>query len=311
MKSINRKRYPLLVSSKDEATKVFIFTFPPEKDSLSSFFANVFLSTDAHFDQVSFGSRKASVTASRDRVAKDHRHHVNSIVDSILNVEQIYFDHEEASRLVPAVSVESSDSVLLASASEPVSYLQDGLPFSRIQSSDGVANNGDSNPEVKEDESIADGSASSEQVVATSADIRLINQTFSETFTLPRSDDHNRQMKETARNAILSRLKEYGVEAFTQPFTANKRNTQSKGQNIIGILPGKFRNIEGQDNILLVGAHYDTVSVSPGVDDNASGVIVLLELARLLSQQQSPLNHTVMFVGFDLEELVSCPFYTY
>lgn len=34
--------------------------------------------------------------------------------------------------------------------------------------------------------------------------------------------------------------------------------------------------------LVLVGAHYDTVEFSPGADDNASAVAVLLELARLL-----------------------------
>lgn len=51
---------------------------------------------------------------------------------------------------------------------------------------------------------------------------------------------------------------------------------------------------------ILVGAHYDTVPNSPGADDNASGVAVLLELARLWSGQpgRSPLT----LVAFDLEE---------
>jgi hypothetical protein len=36
--------------------------------------------------------------------------------------------------------------------------------------------------------------------------------------------------------------------------------------------------------LLVVGAHYDTVAGSPGADDNASGVAVLLEIARLLGR---------------------------
>lgn len=52
---------------------------------------------------------------------------------------------------------------------------------------------------------------------------------------------------------------------------------------------------------LLIGAHYDSVPGSPGADDNATGLAVLLELARAFAQQpgRSPLR----LVAFDLEEL--------
>ncbi len=51
---------------------------------------------------------------------------------------------------------------------------------------------------------------------------------------------------------------------------------------------------------VLVGAHVDTVPGSPGADDNASGVAVLLETARLLAPVS--LRRTVEFVVFTLEE---------
>ena len=41
------------------------------------------------------------------------------------------------------------------------------------------------------------------------------------------------------------------------------------------------RNVELGSGNVVVGAHYDTVPGSPGADDNASGVAVLIELARL------------------------------
>ncbi len=52
---------------------------------------------------------------------------------------------------------------------------------------------------------------------------------------------------------------------------------------------------------LIVGAHLDTVPGTPGADDNASGVAVLLECARLLAAAPR-LRHPVDFVGFALEE---------
>ena len=51
---------------------------------------------------------------------------------------------------------------------------------------------------------------------------------------------------------------------------------------------------------LLIGAHYDTVSGSPGADDNASGLVVLLEVASRLRSR--PLARPVWLVAFCLEE---------
>lgn len=68
-----------------------------------------------------------------------------------------------------------------------------------------------------------------------------------------------------------------------------------------------FRNIvatlgvsTGDRARLLVGAHYDAAWGSPGADDNASGVAVLLETARIICRLT--LNMTVQFVAFTLEE---------
>ena len=43
----------------------------------------------------------------------------------------------------------------------------------------------------------------------------------------------------------------------------------------------QVRNIETGSGSVVVGAHYDSVPGSPGADDNASGVAVLIELARM------------------------------
>jgi Zn-dependent M28 family amino/carboxypeptidase len=68
-----------------------------------------------------------------------------------------------------------------------------------------------------------------------------------------------------------------------------------------------YRNItatkEGFDNEndwILLGAHYDAASGSPGADDNASGVAVLLEAANIISKLK--LNKNVQFSAFTLEE---------
>ena len=51
---------------------------------------------------------------------------------------------------------------------------------------------------------------------------------------------------------------------------------------------------------LVVAAHYDTVSHSPGADDNASGLAVMLEAARLV--RATPLRRPIRFIAFCLEE---------
>ncbi|MGE3151054.1 MAG: M20/M25/M40 family metallo-hydrolase [Nitrospiraceae bacterium] len=51
---------------------------------------------------------------------------------------------------------------------------------------------------------------------------------------------------------------------------------------------------------LLIGAHYDTVAGSPGADDNASGLAVMLEAAEQLAKVS--LARPVHFIGFGLEE---------
>lgn len=58
----------------------------------------------------------------------------------------------------------------------------------------------------------------------------------------------------------------------------------------------QVRNIEAGAGDIVVGAHYDTVPGSPGADDNASGVAVLMELSRILCDQK------IRFVAFANEE---------
>ena len=69
----------------------------------------------------------------------------------------------------------------------------------------------------------------------------------------------------------------------------------------------RFANIEvellGQDRpqeILIVGAHYDTERGSPGANDNASGVAAIMALAREFANK--PLARTLRLVAFTNEE---------
>lgn len=51
---------------------------------------------------------------------------------------------------------------------------------------------------------------------------------------------------------------------------------------------------------ILIGAHYDAVPGTPGADDNATGVAVLLELASAFTTNPPP--YPIQLVAFDLEE---------
>ena len=81
--------------------------------------------------------------------------------------------------------------------------------------------------------------------------------------------------------------------------------------NVIAVLPGSDPQRSGES--LVIGAHYDHLGlgdngahaedrgrIHPGADDNASGVAVLLELARVLAGQPRP--RTIVFVAFTGEE---------
>lgn len=62
----------------------------------------------------------------------------------------------------------------------------------------------------------------------------------------------------------------------------------------------EIRGASKPDEIVVIGAHYDTVSTTPGADDNASGVAVLLELARLFRNKRPA--RTLRLVAFANEE---------
>ncbi|CAB3803771.1 M28 family peptidase [Pararobbsia alpina] len=102
------------------------------------------------------------------------------------------------------------------------------------------------------------------------------------------------------RPEALRAAMDYIVQQWTRCGCAVMRQDyQARGvpcANIEVALPGCVQG----DEIIVLGAHYDTVRNSPGADDNASGVAALLEIARML-QARSP-RYTVRCVAFVNEE---------
>jgi len=84
----------------------------------------------------------------------------------------------------------------------------------------------------------------------------------------------------------------YGYKFERQNFMLDQYSLR----NIEVVLPGTKR----PDEIIVIGAHYDTVPGTPGADDNASAVAALLALAQSFAGK--PLERTIRFVAFTNEE---------
>ncbi len=103
------------------------------------------------------------------------------------------------------------------------------------------------------------------------------------------------------------------VEGWSVKGQTNIERVRTEVKNVVAVLEG-----EGPlaDETIVVGAHYDHVgfgqqgSLAPGsnevhngADDNASGTVALIELARRLAAREQPLPRRVVFIAFSAEEL--------
>lgn len=114
-----------------------------------------------------------------------------------------------------------------------------------------------------------------------------------QTFERVRHYDAGFEAIEATKEYIDSVFVTHGLQASRQPFTFSGWNAA----NIIGRLPG----LTEEAGVYIVDAHFDTISSSPGVDDNASGTVGMLEAMRVLSRYR--FQKSIKFIGFDLEEV--------
>lgn len=120
-------------------------------------------------------------------------------------------------------------------------------------------------------------------------------------FLRPRAHE-DPSYKAFVREGMIKRLQDLGYKtAFLQRSDFEYKRKPASSYNIIGILPGRHRHTK-DDKILLVGAHWDSYNLAPGVDDNGSGSVCILEIARLLAENKCSFEHTIMLVWFDYEE---------
>lgn len=96
-------------------------------------------------------------------------------------------------------------------------------------------------------------------------------------------------LKKTA-DRLSEAFVEYGYEVSRQPVPYKRTHHV----NVIGRPKGSMDIPPGQP-LLIVGAHYDTVSNTPGADDNASAVAGLMEMARILGDNPPPGLRLVAF----------------
>ena len=110
-------------------------------------------------------------------------------------------------------------------------------------------------------------------------------------------------------DTIKGKGKQY-FQAWNEQIGEPSKQLQLK--NIIGFIPGTNPKYDGES--VIISAHYDHLDtgwpdihagdegkIHPGADDNASGVAVMLELARLIGKKWQP-ERSILFIAFTGEE---------
>ncbi len=97
---------------------------------------------------------------------------------------------------------------------------------------------------------------------------------------------------------IYNQFKSFGLHAEMQNFTYNGHDIS----NVIGTLNGS--NPDKVEDTYIISGHYDSTSstdgYAPGADDDASGVALTIEAARIMSQYS--FNKTIKFCAWTAEE---------
>ena len=91
---------------------------------------------------------------------------------------------------------------------------------------------------------------------------------------------------------LLSNVVPYTANSFKMPYDIVGQTFT----NIVGLLEGQNKELPP----ILLGAHYDTISGTPGADDNATAVSILLEMTH--DMKPGNIDRTIIFCFFDAEE---------
>jgi alkaline phosphatase isozyme conversion protein len=85
-----------------------------------------------------------------------------------------------------------------------------------------------------------------------------------------------------------------GYNPEIQAFTAIAGDKSINSANVVAMKTGN------SSQEIIVGAHYDSTDAGPGADDNASGLAVMLEVAKLV--QNASNLYTIRFIAFGAAE---------
>ena len=102
---------------------------------------------------------------------------------------------------------------------------------------------------------------------------------------------------EQASRYIAGEIDELGWTAERRPFALPQGG---ESWNVVGIPPG----FDERQPYVIVGGHYDSLN-GPGANDNATGIAVALEIARVVDER--PPSLPVVFVAFGAEERQPTP----
>ncbi|UCD75480.1 MAG: M28 family peptidase [Phycisphaerales bacterium] len=94
-----------------------------------------------------------------------------------------------------------------------------------------------------------------------------------------------------ARDNIVFLMESYGLTVTLEPF-------EYSGNTYYNVVATKVGTLY-PDQEYILGAHFDSVD-NPGADDDASGVALMLEVARIIGPYDS--EYTIRFIAFDREE---------
>jgi hypothetical protein len=130
-----------------------------------------------------------------------------------------------------------------------------------------------------------------------------------EVLAAPEFEGRRGEGAKKAAAYLVEAFRELGLEplfdgSYEQPIAGRTPGT-TIGRNVGGMLVGS--DPELREEWIIVSAHFDHLGVQggtfyPGADDNASGVAMMLEVARALAGDGERPRRSLMFVGFDLEE---------
>lgn len=113
---------------------------------------------------------------------------------------------------------------------------------------------------------------------------------------------------ETAARFIEEKLEAYGIAPYFETYRDTLENSKEIAYNIVGFLEGSDPELKSE--IIVIGAHYDHIGIvalkngdgiANGANDNASGTVTVLELARYFGGRKAPAR-SLLFAFFSAEE---------